>query len=411
MSNRISRGKFHQALSEKNSQAFSELKAKADDKGLPFEAILRKECAGPETGAPENIIYDFMAREQMLPGSSLVRPAIKVEECINTPFRANLLFAHWDRLYNDTFWGEANRNGRPKTYVSTIDETEPGSIYRPYTEARNEILNRNRRTPDIALSQLIAQVITQSDDLVRGTGFTVDGSAGRLVVVPEREEFPEIAFTLDQNGSGMQKIGISLASSRESKLRESYVQTVDRVVQQVAQLQEQQLSIQAAKHIYDAHDATVNPRQGSVGENLSGIIQVNTSAKNGYRLDTLVMGLTQFRSWVQALVTKAASTANATQPGTENRVPGLFGSTEILNNLQNGSRIGYFQDDDLTTIGLAAGDMLGFDRGITLDFHQQAQGMVDEEEYMVKKQEWTRVISMIYGFRIFDRNSIQIFGT
>lgn len=412
MAQKLSRGKLHGALKGKNSDAWKELKAEATERNLPFEAILRKKAAGPEDGAPSNVLYDMMAREGILPGSSLIRPAITVGECLNTPFRANLLFAHWDRLYHDTFWGVANRNGisATRTYASTADALEPGSIYRPYTESR-DIVNRNPRTPDIALSQLIAQVITQSGDLVRGTGFTVDGSAGNLVVVPERGDFPEIAFVTDQDASGMQKIGIKLASSREARLRENYVQTVDRVVQQVAQLQERHLAINAAKQIFDARDNTTNPKVTGVGENLSGIITVNTSAKNGYRLDTLVMGLTQFRSWMNALVTKASTTANATQPGTENRVPGLFGSTEIMNDLQNGSRVGYFQDADITTIGLAAGELLGFDRGMTLDFYQQSQGMVDEETYLVETQEWKRVISMIYGQKIFDNKSIQVFVT
>ena len=73
--------------------------------------------------------------------------------------------------------------------------------------------------------------------------------------------------------------------------------------------------------------------------------------------------------------------------------------------------MGYFRDADATTVGLQPNEMLGFDQSMTLDFYQQAQGMVDEETYLAPTQEWVRVISMIYGQKIFDRNPIQVFVT
>ena len=405
MANKISRSKLHENLRGKNSQAFKDIKDEAQDRKLPFEAVLRKKADGPESGAPSNIVYDLMAREGILPQQSTIVPSVKVDTCFNTPFRANLLFAHWDKVYDNMFWGQANR-----TLISTTDEMEPGSIYRPYTESRNEVVNRNRISPTIGLSNLIAQTITQEDDLVRGSGFEVDESAGNLVNVSQRGTFPEISFTVDQDASGMQKIGFSLASSREAKLREMYVQQVDRVVEQVAALQEQALAVQAAKQIVGALDTEANPKQTGVPENMQGVIQVNTSAKNGYSIDTLIMGQTQFRAWLLAL-SSLSGPANTTFPGTENRVPGLFGPTRILNPVQNANGIGYFLDDDLTEIGLAAQEMVGFDRASTLDFYMQTRGMVDEEEYLVSTQEWKRVVSMTYGQKIFDRKSIQVFVT
>ena len=405
---RESRPKYHAALSDKSSGAWNDLKAEGLARKLPLEAVLRKKCDGPVSGMPQNILYDFMAREDMLPGSSFTKPAMKVEECIDSPFRANLLFAHWDRLYHDSFWNKADRNGsEPRTYAQTVDELEAGSIYRPYGDTR-EVINRNRRTPDIALSQVIAGVTTQADDLIRGTGFTVDGSAGNIVVVPERGDFPEVAFTLDQDASGMQKIGISLASSRESKLKESYVQTVDRVVTQIAAMQESVLSVQAIKQIFDARTSTsVVP---NVENNIQGIVTAATSAENGYRIDTAIMGLTKFRDWAIALYGRITTTATdrVGPVGADDRVPGLFGPTSILNDLNGGMAIGFLRDTDRTTVGLSATDILGFDRSATLDFYQQMQGMVDEETYMVPTQEWKRVISMIYGQKIFDRNGIKL---
>ena len=114
---------------------------------------------------------------------------------------------------------------------------------------------------------------------------------------------------------------------------------------------------------------------------------------------------------MQTLYAQAPATGTAAQPGTESRVPGLFGPITVLNDLQSASAIGYFRDNDATTVGLQPNEMLGFDQGMTLDFYQQAQGMVDEEAYLVPTQEWVRVISMIYGQKIFDPNSIQVFVT
>lgn len=410
MDNRKTRATLYRDLSPKGSELWKEFKSRGLKKGLPFETLLRKASQPAEGGELQSVLYDFMNREDMLPESSNVRPALKVEECLNTPFRANLLFAHWDKIYRDTFWRNATRNQNSRSFVSTVDELTPGSIYRPYGDPR-PVRNANRRTPDIALADLIAQVVTQDSDMVRGTSFEVDNSAGNLVVVPERGPFPEISFQLDEDSRAMKKIGIQLASSRESKLRESYVQTVDRVIEQVAQLQERALAVQAAKMIYDAWDTTVNPIISGVAENINGIVQVNTSGKNGYNIDTLIMGKNQFRDWVSALTSIAPSGGNASTPGTENRVPGVFGSVEVLNDLQAGHRIGYFDSADLTTIGLADNRLLGFERGMTLDFYQQTQGMVDEETYLVETQEWKRVISMIYGQKIFDHASIQVFQT
>ena len=405
---RQGRAKYHAALSDKNSSAWDDLKAEGAQRKLPLEAMLRKKCDAAIPGMPQSVLYDFMAREDMSPGSSWTKPAIKVEECLNTPFRANLLFAHWDRLFHDTFWHKAERNteGESRTYAQTVDELEAGSIYRPYGDTR-EVTNRRRRTPDIALSQVISGVTTQTDDLIRGTGFTVDGSAGNLVVIPERGDFPEIAFTLDQDASGMQKVGIKLVSSRESKLKQSYTQTVDRVIMQVARLQESVLSTNAMKQIYDALQ---NVKITSVPDNLEGIIQVATSAANGYTLDTLIMRLDQFRQWAKGLYERVG-TNQAAPAGIDDRLPGVFGGITILNDLNGGMGIGYVRDNDAGTIGIAPNEMLGFDRASTLDFYQQAQGMVDEETYLVETQEWARVISMIYGQKIWERAGIQVFVT
>ena len=407
-SQKPTRSKFHAALRDKESSAWSDLKAKGQETNLPMATLLRKECGDPEPGLPENVVYDFMAREGIYPESSFTRPAIKVEDCLNTPFRANLLFSHWDLLYQDRFWGHAGRNSDTRTY-GTTDELDAGSIYRPYADT--PVRNTRSRTPDIALAQLISGVITQAGDLVRGNTFTVDGSAGNLVVIPEKGEFPEIAFQVEQDASGMQKVGVKLSSSKESKLRQSYVQVVDRVVAHVSQLQENQLSINAAKQVYEARDNTNNPKITGVAENINGLIQINTSAKDGYRINRLISNLTQFRMWMATLSALPAGAGTASQPGVESRVPGLFGPISILNDLQSANAMGYFRDADATTVGLQPNEMLGFDQSMTLDFYQQAQGMVDEETYLVPTQEWVRVISMIYGQKIFDRNPIQVFVT
>ena len=409
---KISRGQFRDELTNKNSTAWEDLKAEGLETGLPMEALLRKKCGPPEQNRPSNIIYDFMSREEMYPGSSRVRPALTVGQCINTPFRANLMFAHWDKTYDDQFWAKANRNGGTQQFATSVDELPPGSIYRPYGEQRGgEVLNRQRRIPDIALSQIISGTVVQATDLIRGSGFTVQDSAGNLITVPEMGDFPEINFTTDQDASGMQKIGVKLKSSRESKFRESLVQTVDRVVAQVAAMQEHNLSVAALQQIYGTWNNNGRSKITGISENIDGIIDIATRSINGYSIDTLIMNRAQMRQWLATLVTLPASSANATQPGTENRVPGLFGAVEILNDLQAGRRLGYLQDDDASTVGLQTNEMLGFNRMDTLDFYQQAQGMVDEEAYMVPNQSWERVISMIYGQKIWDDTSVAVYVT
>ena len=405
---RPTRSSYHAALTDPTSSAWNDLKQKGKETKLPMITLLRKECGEPEPGLPENVVYDFMAREGIYPESSYTRPAITVQECLNTPFRANLLFSHWDLLYQSRFWKQANRNLDVRTY-GTTDELDAGSIYRPYSDT--PVRSTRGRTPSIALAELISGVTTLDTDQIRSNTFTLNDKAGNLIKVPELGVFPEIQFTLQSGSSGMEKVGVKLTTSRESKFRESYVQVVDRVVTQVAQLQETQLAVQAAKQIYDARDNTNNPKITGIPESVGGIIEVNTSAKDGYRIDRLITNLTTFRSWVEVLYAQQPSTGTATQVGTESRVPGLFGPVRIMNDLQSASAIGYFPNDDATTVGLQADELLGFDQSMTLDFFQQAQGMVDEEAYKVETQEWNRVISMIYGQKIFDANSIQVFVT
>lgn len=406
MATKIDRAVYHRALTDGEGNAWSELKAEAKATGLPMEVLLRKKTKPAESGSPANVLLDYMSREDMYPEPSWTKAALTVGDCINTPFRANLLFSYWDKVFHNAIWG----HHPPQTFAQTNDELVPGSIYRPYAEGR-EVVNRARRTPQIVLNDIIASVITQTDDMVRGNGFTVDGGLETLMEIPEGGDFPEISFTLDQTASGMKKVGFSLTNSRESKFREQYVQTTNRVIEQVADLQAIAMTNEALKLIYDARDTTVNP-DTSVTEDIDGLIDIVTDSENGYARDTAVMARTQFRAMARALLRLSSSTTEQALPtDAEGRLPGFFGANVVLNDIQRVMRWGYLNEANRAAIGIPAGNMLTFPVGTTLDMYQQANGMVDEEAYMVKTQDWTRVISMIYGFKVYDRNGIKIYTT
>lgn len=411
---KLSRSKYRELLTDKTSTAWQDLKDEGEETNLPFEALLRKKCQKAEPGRPQNVIYDMMASEDMYPGSSRIKPALTVKQCINTPFRANLVFAHWDKLYDDQFQLQANRNSNyTKEFASgtgvTADSTVPGSVYRPYGEQRGMVRNKTRRIPDIALAQVISGTTVQATDLIRQTRFEVLDQAGSVVTVPEMGDFPEINFTQEQDAAGMRKIGVRLNSSRESKFREALVSDIDRVIAQVSVMQEHNLTVAAVKQIYDARSGA---KITGIAKTIRGILDIATRAVNGYSIDTLLMRRATMLDWLETQITlpgTITATARPTDPGTENRVGGIFGSIEILNDLQAGNRIGFLQDTDAQTAGILANEMLGWNREDTLDFYQQAQGMVDEEVYMVPNQAWARVISMIYGQKIWDPNSIACY--
>ena len=399
-----SRAQYHQALADKNSTAWNDLRDEGKDRSLPMEVLLRKKCGGQEQGMPFNVLDDMLARENIYADSSWTKPAQKVGENIDTPFRANLTFARWDKLFHSRIWNP----DAEQQWAETVDETVPGSIYRPYTEDRG-IVNRRRRTPEIRIEQIVGQVISQESDLIRGNGFTVEGGLATLVETSESSDFPEVSFTVDQNASGMKKVGFALKQSRESRFRDTYMQTIDRVIVQIADLQATSLTHEGLTLIHGAYNSAEWGVAGSLGENIADIIEINTSAVNGYSLDTLIMDLDTFRDYVLGLtrMNVATGTTEALPVGAENRVPGLFGSVEVLNALQNASRIGYTTGTP-AQVGIPAGAKLGFDRMTTLDFYQQTQGMVDEEVYKIENQEWVKVQSMIYGMKIYDRNGIRL---
>ena len=361
-----------------------------------MEVLLRKKSGDPEPGMPVSALYDMMAREDIYPGSSWSRPAQTVKEATSTPLKLNLQLAHWDKLFHDRIWGQPNDS---HVFAQTVDQLVPGSIYRPYNDGR-EPINRARRTPEVRLEQIVGNVITQSDDLIRASGFTVDGGLQTLVEVPENETFPEVMFTVDQDASGMKKVGFSLSSSREAKFKEQYTQTVDRVVEQIADLQATALTNEGAKLILDEAPSAAT----ALANTVAGLTELATSSQNGYGIDTVLMGVGRFRTLVPVLQRLGGSDypLSADQAA---RVPGIFGSIEILNNTQRATRYGYFNDANRDAIGLGS-DLIAFPVATTLDMYQQTQGMVDEEAYYVANQKWTRVISMIYGFKIYDVNGI-----
>lgn len=395
---RPTRQRYHETLTDNTSDEWKNLLSQSEETNLPMEVLLRKKTGDPEPGMPVSALYDMMAREDIYPGSSWSRPAQTVKEATSTPLKLNLQLAHWDKLFHDRIWGKPSDL---HSFAQTVDQLVPGSIYRPYSDGR-EVINRNRRTPEIRLEQIVGEVITQSDDLIRASGFTVDGGLQTLVEVPENETFPEVMFTVDQDASGMKKVGFSLSSSREAKFREQYVQTVDRVVEQIADLQATALTNEGVKLIMDEAPS----RNGVLANTIEGLTNLATSSENGYAVDTILMHVDKFRTLVPILQRLGGSD----QPlpvGAEARVPGIFGSIEILNNTQRATRYGYFTGPNAAVVGLGTNDAVAFPVATTLDMYQQTQGMVDEEAYYVPNQKWTRVISMIYGYKCYDVNGID----
>ena len=400
MSNqRPTRARYHQTLTDKTSNEWKNLLSESEETNLPMEVLLRKKSGDPEPGMPVSALYDMMAREDIYPGSSWSRPALTVKEATSTPLKLNLQLAHWDKLFHDRIWGKESDS---RAFAQTVDQLVPGSIYRPYSDGR-EVINRNRRTPEVRLEQIVGEVITQSDDLIRASGFTVDGGLQTLVEVPENGDFPEVMFTVDQDASGMKKVGFSLSSSREAKFREQYVQTVDRVVEQIADLQATALTNEGAGLIV----LEAPSPSARLANSVAALTELATSSVNGYAIDTVLMHVDKFRNMVPVLQRLGGS--DYPLPADANaRVPGLFGAIEILNNTQRATRYGYFTSANATAVGLGVNDLVAFPVGSTLDMYQQTQGMVDEEAYYVPNQKWTRVISMIYGFKCYDVNGIDL---
>ena len=413
--NKPSRALYHQTLSDPNSGAWTDLKQMGSETNLPMEVLLRKKCGPIENGMPGNVLYDMMAREEIYPASSWTRPALKVEDCLNTPFRANLLFAHWDKLFHQTLWRNSEGT-KGAQFAQTADQLTPGSVYRPYGDL--PVINRRRRTPLIRIEQLVADVITQEDDLIRATGFTVDGGLERLVKVPESGDFPEVSFTVDQDASGMKKVGISLKQSRESKFREAYVQTVNDVVMQIAELQATALTTECLTDIYQAWDATENPVK-AIASSAAGLVRLATEIENGYAPDTIVMLRGEYENFAlaAAFLNHSGSNVQALPVGAENRAPGMFSQFQSLNEVESSFRYGFVTSDQATTASTDSNGRMGatawtgtrklaFDSSSTINMHQQAQGMVDEEVYMVPTQDYIRVISFIYGLKLRTRQGI-----
>ena len=402
-----SRSRFHAQLSDPNSSAWKELAAQGKETNLPFETLLRKHCGGPENGMPSNILYDFMAREDIYPADSKVKCSPTMQESLSTPLKANCTYSHWSNLFLDAVFNSSSE----KHLAITSDTGVPGSVFRPFGDLPG-LRDANPFVAEISLNQVIGRTITQADDDVRDTSYTEDESIGDLIAVAQSGDFPEIEFTTAQQANTMWKNGFAIKFSKETREKPIYNQAIEDIIVKQGVRLGHAMTNYVLKQIWDAHDATYNPIVSNANTT-AGFVKLTTSAKNGFAIDTIVAQKGTYETLVTALLASSVGSSQPLPVGAETRVPGLLGPVSSMNTLGRPTQIGWVSGDSATAIGgtgFSTAHKLCFDQGQTADLHLKANGMVEEEEYTVRNQEWILVRSIRWLSRIRDRHGIWLFN-